>query len=130
MPSPRKSAQEIEANKEAANRKRKLRRLWSFSDLTFDEVCDEMGMTEPELLAYAKSLGMKDRVEPPVYMPTPERIRVAAAKIRAGWTEAERESRLGAGAFVRMNMATEPHNHAGRTASSPGRQGSAPDIHD
>jgi hypothetical protein len=123
MPSPRKSAEEIQANKELANQKRKLRRLWSYSDLSFDEVCDEMGMGSDELVAYAKSLGLEDRVEPLVFIPSPEQIRIAAAEIRAGWSEAERECRLGAGVFARMNNATEPHNDDSRTASCDGWQG-------
>ena len=79
-----------------ANRKRRLRRLWSYSDLSFEELADEMGLTQPGLIAYALSLGLKDRVEPDVYIPTPEEIRLAAAEIRSKWTESERESRLGA----------------------------------
>jgi hypothetical protein len=122
MPSRRKSPEEIEANKELANQKRKLRRLWSYSDLSFEEVCDEMGMAAADLLAYAKSLGLEDRVEPLVFIPTPEQIRMAAAGIRAGWSEAERECRLGAGIFARMNNATEPHNDDSRTASCAGRK--------
>ncbi|NBW12102.1 MAG: hypothetical protein EBR82_29135 [Caulobacteraceae bacterium] len=122
MPSPRKSAEEIQANKELANQKRKLRRLWSYSDLSFGEVCEEIGMDAASLIAYAKSIGLQDRVEPLVFIPTPEQIRVAAAEIRAGWTEAERECRLGAGVFARMNNATEPHNDDSRTASCDGRK--------
>jgi hypothetical protein len=125
MPSRRKSAEEIKANKERANQKRKLRRLWSYSDLSLEEVCDEMGMDEANLISYAKSLGLEDRVEPHVFIPTPEQIRIAAAEIRAGWSEAERECRLGAGAFARINNATEPHNDDSRTASCDGRQRSA-----
>ena len=47
------------------------------------------------LLAYAATLGLTDRVEPDVYVPTPAQIREAAARIRFGWTQAEREARLG-----------------------------------
>jgi len=102
MPSKRKPKEEILANKERANQKRKLRRLWSYSDLSFEEVCDEMDMTEPELRKYAASLGLGDRQEPSVFIPTPEEIRMSAAEVRTTWTQADRESRLGAGAFGRM----------------------------
>lgn len=126
MPSQRKSPEEIQANKERANRKRKLRRLWSYSDLSFDEVCDEMEMTADELRKYAASLGLGEREEPSVYIPTAEQIRVASAEIRSGWSQADRESRLGAGAFGRMNNATEQQNDDGRTAfCSRGQRGSA-----
>lgn len=47
------------------------------------------------LLAYAATLGLSDRVEPDVYVPTEAEIRMAAARIRMGWTQAEREARLG-----------------------------------
>lgn len=122
MSSKRKTPQEIRANKEKANKKRKLRRLWSYSDLSFDEVCDEMEMSCQELLSYAKSLGLGDRVEPTVFIPTPEQIRIAAAEIRAGWSQAERESRLGAGAFGRMNIATEQQNDDSGTTFCARRQ--------
>jgi len=130
MASPRRTEEEIRANKVSANKKRKLRKLWSYSDLSFDEVCDEMEMSAHELLAYAASLGLRERVEPNVFIPSPEQIRVAAAEIRAGWSEADRESRLGAGAFCRMNNATEPHMNDGRgTTDTRGqRSDSRPEI--
>jgi hypothetical protein len=116
MSSKRKSPEEIEANKEQANRKRKLRRLWSYSDLSFEEVCDEMGLSHEELIKYAASLGLTNREEPVVYIPTPEQIRIAAAEVRSKWSPADVESRLGAGAFGRMNNATEQQNDDSRTA--------------
>lgn len=126
MASKRRSEEEIRANKEQANRKRKLRKLWSYSDLTFEEVCDEMEMPASELLAFAASLGLPERQEPNVFIPTPEQIRVAAAEIRASWSEADREARLGAGIFCRMNNATEQHMNGGRSASGSCREGGSP----
>lgn len=127
MPSKRKSQEEIQANKELANQKRKLRRLWSYSDLSFDEVCDEMEMSESELRQYAASLGLTEREEPSVFIPTPEQIRMAAAEIRSGWSQADRESRLGAGAFGRMSNATEQHNDdSGTSSCHRGERGPAP----
>lgn len=126
MSSRRKSPEEIQANKETANRKRKLRRLWSYSDLSFDEVCDEMEMTASELIGYASSLGLRSREEPNVFIPTPEQIRVAAAEIRSRWTQADMESRLGAGAFGRMNNATEPQNDERGTTFCAGRKRGSP----
>lgn len=94
----RLTPEEIAANKEVANRKRRLRRLWA-GDLTMQEICEEMEMPLEALLAYAATLGLTDRVEPDVYVPTPAEIRQAAARIRFGWTQAEREARLGGRSF-------------------------------
>lgn len=88
----RLTPQEIAVNKERANLKRRVRRLWA-GDLTLDEICDEIGMQQDEFLALAASLGLRDRPEPDVFLPTPEQIRIEAAKIRAGWTRVELESR-------------------------------------
>lgn len=94
----------------AANRKRKLQRLWDHSDLTIPEICEEMEMSEPDLLAYAQSLGFGERQDPEIFMPTPEEIRLAAAAIRATWSQSERESRLGGRAPVRLRKAPDAHN--------------------
>jgi len=88
----RKSPEELRASRAAANEKRKLRRLWA-GELVLEEICDEMGMTEDELLAFAASLGLEDRPESDAYLPTPEEIRLAAAEIRSRWTPAELEAR-------------------------------------
>lgn len=84
--------EETAAAKEAANQKRRIRRLWA-GDLTMEEICEEIGMPEAEFLAAAAALGLRDRPEPDVYIPTPEQIRLAAAEIRAGWSQAELEAR-------------------------------------
>jgi hypothetical protein len=84
--------EEAAAAKESANLKRRVRRLWS-GDLTLGEICEELSLGEREFLALASSLGLHDRPEPDVYLPTPEQIRLAAAEIRADWTRAELESR-------------------------------------
>ena len=88
----RLTPEEIAEAKEAANWKRRVRRLWA-GDLTMQEICEEIGMPEDEFLAAAASLGLRDRPEPDVYIPTPEQIRLAAAEIRAGWSQAELEAR-------------------------------------
>lgn len=93
MTKPRRlTPEEIAEAKEAANAKRRIRRLWS-GDLTMQEICEEVGMPEDEFLAAAAALGLYDRPEPDVFIPTPEQIRLAAAQIRAGWSRAELEAR-------------------------------------
>ena len=88
----RLSPQQISENKARANLKRRVRRLWA-GDLTLPEICDEIGLPESDFLELAASLGLRDRPEPDVFIPTPEQIREAAATIRAGWSRAELESR-------------------------------------
>jgi len=88
----KKPPDQIAANRESANKKRKLRHLWK-GELSFQEICEEMGMSPIALLAYAASLGLGERPEVEVYIPTPEQIRLAAAAIRAGWSPAELEAR-------------------------------------
>jgi hypothetical protein len=88
----RKPLETIAANRESANKKRKLRHLWK-GELSFEEICEEMAMTPIALLAYAESLGLGERPEIEVYIPTPEQIRLAAAAIRAEWSPAELEAR-------------------------------------
>lgn len=78
--------------KAAANFKRRIKRLWA-GDLTLIEICEEIGMTEDEFLGHAKLLGLENRPEPDVYVPTLEEIRMAAAEIRAGWPPDVLESR-------------------------------------
>jgi hypothetical protein len=77
-----------------ANQKRALRRLWK-GDSTTDEICVEVGLTAEGLVAAAALLGLPERAEPEIYLPTPAQIRIECAKIRMGWTPAEREARLG-----------------------------------
>lgn len=88
--------QQAAAAKESANLKRRVRRLWA-GDLTLREICEELALGEAEFLALAAGLGLRNRPEPDVYLPTPEQIRLAAADIRAGWSRAELESRRMAG---------------------------------
>lgn len=88
----KKRPEEIEANRARANQKRRLRHLWK-GELTLEEICEEMEMREPELLAFADSLGLAERPEFDTYIPTPEQIRLAAAAIRAAWSPAELEAR-------------------------------------
>ena len=88
----RLTPQQIADAKKAANLKRRVRRLWK-GDLTLDEICEETGMPRDEFLALAASMGLVNRPEPDVYIPTPEEIRLSAAGIRAGLTQTELESR-------------------------------------
>lgn len=90
----RLTPEEKSANKDRANLKRRMRRLWS-GDLTMSEICEEMAMPHEAVAAFAASLGLGPREEPDVYVPTPQEIRQAAARIRMSWSPAEREARLG-----------------------------------
>lgn len=96
---------EIAASKDRANKKRQLHRLW-VGDSSFDEICDDLGMTAEEVLDFAASLGLGERPEPEFFLPTPEAIRLACAEIRAKWTEAERECRRSAAWSARLEDAT------------------------
>ncbi|NBT13418.1 MAG: hypothetical protein EBS56_07535 [Planctomycetia bacterium] len=100
---------EIARNKARANEKRKLHRLWA-GDSTFAEICEEMGMTAEAVREFADSLGLGERPEPEFYLPTPAEIRLAAARIRSQWTQAEREARLEAARNGRLNEATGREN--------------------
>lgn len=91
--------------KAAANRKRQFRRLWK-SDCTYDELCSEVGMTSAEVRIFANSLGLGERPEPEPYLPTPDEIRLQCAIFRAGWSQVEREARLGGRPLGRINNAT------------------------
>jgi hypothetical protein len=107
MTSPRRrmTPEELAASEERANQKRKFRRLWK-GDSSHGEICEEMGMTEEQVAAFAASLGLGEREEPDVYIPSPEDIRMACARIRAGWSQVEREARLEAARSARMDIAT------------------------
>lgn len=96
---------EIARNKRRANEKRKLHRLWA-GDSTFAEICEEMAMTGDQVREFAKSLGLGHREEPEFYLPTPQEIRLHTARIRAGWTQTEREARLEAARTARMTDTT------------------------
>lgn len=84
---------ELAASLEGANRKRRLRRRWK-SDASLEELAAEFGVSHAELLGMAGDLGLGPR-EAECYLPSPEDIRLACAKLRAEWSESERESRLG-----------------------------------
>jgi hypothetical protein len=92
MTKPRLSAEQLAEHKERANRKRQVRRLWKGS-LTDDEIASEVGISLDELRVFAMLLGLPARTPSFDYLPTPEEIRLAAARIRANWTTAELESR-------------------------------------
>ncbi len=101
----RMGPEELAASKERANKKRQLHRLWA-GDSSLDEICDDLGMAEDEVLELALSLGLPARQEPEFFLPSPEEIRLECAKIRAGWTQMERESRRSAAWSARLENAT------------------------
>lgn len=108
-PRRRMTPEEKAASKERANQKRRLRRLWA-SDSSLDEICEEMGMEAQALLRFAGELGLQDREAPECYLPSPLEIRLASARIRMGWTQVEREARLGGRLSDRLDYATEQDN--------------------
>ena len=118
--------EEKEASKERAKRKRRLRRLWA-GELTIPEISDEMEMPVESLLAFAKSLGLGDRTNCEMYLPTAEQIRVESAAIRANWTQVERESRRAEAWSVRIKNTTDRDINAGRGATRRDPQGSEAD---
>lgn len=117
-----------------ANQKRALRRLWSgdldlleiAEDLSFStylwlengEECEVTTFDVATVVAAAKSLGLTERPQVEIFVPTLEQIRVAAAEIRAGWTQREREERLKhAWLSGILENATEDDNDVGGSSS-------------
>lgn len=111
----RMTPEQLAVAKERANLKRRIRRLWA-GDSSLSEICDEVGMTEAELRAFAAALGLVERDEPECYLPSPEQIRLATARIRSEWSQTEREARLEAARSVRINEATGDDIDAGGSA--------------
>jgi predicted Zn-dependent protease with MMP-like domain len=81
-------------DEETRKLRKKVKKLWKVSELTFDEICDELGMEPGELNRLAEEMDLGERPECDIYIPTPEEIRLRAAAIRANWTQAEREARI------------------------------------
>jgi hypothetical protein len=108
------------------NQKRALRHLWK-GELTLEEIAEEMCFSAEQLDAAVALLGLPEREETDIYLPTREEILLAAAEIRAGWTQAEREARLASARSVRMEDATELDNHACRRATHHRDEGSTAD---
>jgi len=99
-----------------ANQKRQLRHLWK-GELTYEEIADEMGFSQDLLGEAVLFLGLPDRDTSNVFMPTSADIRLAAAKIRAEWSQDEREDRLKAATSARMATGADKHHDAtGRSA--------------
>jgi hypothetical protein len=125
-----------------ANQKRALRRLWDenltldeiASDLTFStyewslkgEVAEVVEFDVPAVLGAAMflCLGPRPDVPPP---PSPEEIRLAAAGIRAGWSQAEREARLKNAWGGTLDSATGVNNSAGGSTARDRAEGDATD---
>jgi hypothetical protein len=123
-----------------ANQKRALRRLWDenltldeiASDLTFstyewrlkgeDADIDEFDVSSVLRAAMFLCLGPRPEVPPP---PSQEEIRLAAAGIRAGWSQAEREARLKNAWGGILDSATGVNNSAGGSATRDRTEGDA-----
>ena len=98
-----------------ANQKRALRHLWK-GELTRAEIAEEMSWTDQQLDQAAEFLGLPERPDPDVYLPSLEEIRLATATIRSQWSQADREARICAAWGVKLK-ATEEDNNAGRRPS-------------
>jgi hypothetical protein len=129
-----------------ANQKRALRRLWSgdldlleiAEDLTFStylwvqdgEECEILTFDVAAVVQAAKALGLDERSQVEIFVPTPEQIRVAAALIREGWTQREREDRRkSAWLSGILEDATEADkNNAGGSTSPDSAEGDSADL--
>lgn len=98
------------------NQKRAIRHLWK-GELTLGEIAEELGLTLQQLDEIALRLDLPDRPDSNVFLPSREEILLAAAAIRAGWTQAEREARLVGGWRCTMDVATGVDTNAGRSAA-------------
>lgn len=117
-----------------ANQKRALRRLWSgdldlleiAEDLTFStylwaqdgEECEILTFDVAVVVQAARALGLNERPQVEIFVPTPEQIRVAASLIREQWTQREREERRkGAWLSAILENATDEDNDADGSTS-------------
>lgn len=72
-----------------------LRKEGKRVDVRPEDVVDQLSLSPEQIRALADEMGLGERTEPECYIPTPEEIRLATAKILAGLSPGERESRLG-----------------------------------
>lgn len=108
------------------NQKRALRRLWK-GELSDAEIADELGISADELQEAAAFLGLPEREDSDVYLPTREEIRIACAEIRSKWTQAEREARRASAWSGRLIETTGLDTHARRRSSRDRSEGGAAD---
>lgn len=119
-----------------ANQKRALRRLWD-GDLSIEEIAEDLSLASGEwlrdgenvevvefgvdaVMQAATSLGLGERPQIEVYVPTLSDIRSATAMIRSKWTQREREERLKHAWLTlgRIEESTQGDNNAGRGPTS------------
>ena len=62
----------------------------------------QMRLDPDQIKAMADEMGLGPRVEPECYLPTPEEIRIATARLRAEWSPSELESHLAGGRRGRL----------------------------
>ena len=99
-----------------ANQKRALRHLWK-GELTRAEIAEELSWTDEQLDMAAELMGLPERPDPDVYLPSREEIRLATARIRSQWSQADREARICAAWGGKIMKATERDNNAGGSSS-------------
>ena len=71
-----------------------IRRTYADQALLNDDIASDLDMNEAEYLEACVAIGLEPRVNPPIYVPTQMDIMMAAAEIRANWTQADRDERL------------------------------------
>lgn len=69
-------------------------RWYASDDILNEEMAGDLGMSIYEFYEACTEVGLKPRVDPDIYVPTPEQIREAAAEIRLGWDSETVEARL------------------------------------
>jgi hypothetical protein len=68
-------------------------------------VVERLFLTPAAVLELAAAMGLGERKEPECYLPSPEEIRVETARMRASWTQTERDSHLQGAPTGRMEYA-------------------------
>ena len=69
-------------------------RWYASDEVTNEEMASDLGMGLAEFYEACTEVGLRPRVDPDVYMPTPEDIERETAKISLAWDEETVEARL------------------------------------
>lgn len=71
-----------------------IRKMYGDQAVLNDEIASDLDMNEAEFLEACEAIGLPRRVNPPIYVPSPQEIRTACAEVRSNWTAQDREERL------------------------------------
>ena len=69
-------------------------RWYASDEITNEEMASDLGMGLAEFYEACTEVGLRPRVDPEIYIPTPAEIERAAAEIRIGWDAETVEARL------------------------------------